>query len=163
MKKILAVGISLLLLGCVFMPNASAETVTGRFTATASLDVDVNNTSPAFGSIAVSSNKTVELHVENVGTVTASVTQDDADGNNENMTLAAISGLSNNEYGVAVSVDGGSQLVDIATADDTVISASLAKDATQNYNLTVFIGPSLSAESYVNETFTANTIVAAIS
>jgi len=141
---------------------ASDTAVTGTFTATGDLDVDVNDSSPAFGSIAVSNYSSVSMKVTNNGNVTADVTQDQAVQNTGVMSIGTNGSLSTDEYGVTMLPDGGGW-TDIGQNDDTEIVSSLAKDGTKDYTLRVYIGPSLTAESYADEQFSADVTVAASS
>jgi len=141
---------------------ASDTAVTGTFTATGDLDVDVNDSSPAFGSIAVSNYNSVLLKLTNNGTVTADVTQDQAVYDSGAMTIGTNGSLDVDEYSVMMIPDGGGW-TDIGQNDDTVIVEDLAKDGTKDYTLRVYIGPSLTAESHADEQFSADVTVAAAS
>ena len=141
---------------------SSDTTVTGSFTATATLDVDVNRTGTVtFGSITVDSNAIAKLNVSNNGTVAADVTQDQAVKDSGSMTIGTNGSLAQDEYSVMMDTAGDSGWTDVGQADNTEIADGLTAGGGQNYNISVWIGPSLSAESHADEQFSIDITVAA--
>jgi len=138
---------------------ASDTTVTGTFTATASLDVDVNRSTAAFGTITVSDHFTVPFKLVNNGTVAADVTQDQAVKDSGDMTIGTNGSLAQDEYSVVMNVS--EVWTDIGQNDNTEIADGLAASGEKGYNITVYIGPSLSAESHADEQFSIDVTVAA--
>jgi len=164
MKKIYAILVSFMLIAVLSMiPTSYAnETVTGSFTANGTLDVTVNETGPAFGTINVNENATVSLKVDNTGSVRATVTQDQATHDTGSLSIGTVGTLSEDEYSVEMSNDAGSSWTDIGQNDETPISSDLATSATQNYQLRVNVSSTLSTDSDANQ-FYANVTVAAFS
>lgn len=112
MKKIMAIGVSLLLVG-IFMPSVFGEydaEIAGTFTPIGTgLSIHVNNTAPAFGNINIGENATVtNINVTNNGTANASVTCIAKDGP-ETWTLVAgtASPEANDQYCVNWKVTDG--------------------------------------------------------
>lgn len=166
MKKINATILSLLLIVSIFgaySVSSSDTTVTGSFTATGTLDVDVNTSTPNFGSIDAGVGQAQTLEVENNGNVTADVTQDDADHDSGNLAIGTPGSLGSNEYSVEFYSTGGtSTWIDIETATDSVIASSLTPTSTQAYQLRVNISSVLTYDSDANQ-FSADISVAAAS
>ena len=162
MRKEKAIIVSLMVLVCFLVPTVlgGETTVTGTFTATGTLSVSVNDTTPAFGSIEVSASSTVPMKVTNDGDVTADVTQDQAvvDGGNS-MTIGTNGSLTIDQYAVMMRPSGGGE-TDIGQNDNTLIADDLVKDGVGYYNLSVYIAATLSAESHADEQFSADITVA---
>lgn len=159
MRKEKVVIVALMMLCCFLVPNAMADViVTGTFTATGTLDVDVNNSAPAFGSIEVSAHSTVPLSLTNNGDVTANVTQDQAVKDSGSMTIGTNGSLNIDQY--SVMMDNETTLTDVGIAGGTIVANNLVKDGVKNYNLTVWIASSLSAESHASEQFSVDLTVA---
>ena len=163
MKKIYAILISLVLISFVpVIPTvlASDVTVTGSFTATGTLDVDVNDSTPAFGTITAGNSATVELKVTNNGDVTADVTQTQASKDSGTLTIGTAGGLGADEYSVETwSNDGTSSWEDIG-AGTAVIADALAVSGEQNYTMRVTVSSEVGQASDANQ-FSADTSVAA--
>ena len=166
MKKLYAAMLSLVLLTSIFgvyTVSSSDTTVTGSFTATGTLDVDVNNSSPTFGSISAGANQAQALEVQNNGDVTADVTQDDADHDSGNLAIGTAGSLGSNEYSVEFYSTGGtSTWIDIETATDSVLANDLAPTSTQAYQLRVNVSSTLTYTSDANQ-FSVDITVAAAS
>jgi len=163
MKKIYAILISLILISVVpILPTvlASDTTVTGSFTAEGLLDVDVNDSSPAFGTINAGNSATVELKVTNNGDVTADVTQTQASHDSGNLAIGTAGGLGADEYSVETwSSDGTSSWEDVG-AGTAVIADALAVSGEQNYTMKVTVSSEVGQASDANQ-FSADTSVAA--
>ena len=169
MKKIYAIAVSLLML-VFFIPCVLSDTtvtVTGTFTATGTLQIEVNNTSPDFGTISVSSSQTVDLQVSNTGSVAANVVQDQAVKASGSMTLSTDGTAdSQDEYVVEMLSSGTGASGSWENIGDTgthVIVNSLAASSNQAYDLRVTIGPSLSAQQHSDEQFYANVTASSVS
>jgi len=161
MNKPFVVLVGLLML-TLFSSQALASdvTVTGTFTATGTLDVDVNNSAATFGSIAVSEFGTVYLQVENNGDVVADVTQTQASKDSGAMTIGTNGSLAQDEYAVLIRNDTSGALVDIGGGGGQSIENGLTPTSTKDYEMYVYIASSLSAESHADEQFSADTSVA---
>ena len=111
MKKIMAIGISLLLVG-VFMPSVfSADTeITGTFTPIGTgISISVNNTSPAFGNIDLGGNASVtDINVTNTGSANCSVTCNASDGTGTwTLVAGTASPATNDQYCTNIKVAAG--------------------------------------------------------
>ena len=162
MKKITTILVSLILVafGTSSYVLASDTTVTGTFTAQGDLDVDVNDSSAAFGAISVGEFGVQYLSVTNNGNVTADVTQDQASYDSGSMSIGTNGSLNQDEYSVLMWNETGSWN-DVGSAGDVSIANGLEKDATQNYTLYVWVASTLGATEYADETFSADLTVAA--
>jgi len=137
----------------VMCANVGDETVEGSFTATGELNVSVNASTLAFGSISAGSSGTGELKVTNNGDVPADVTQDQVVHNGTgSMTVGTAGGLTDNEFSVEMWSNGGTSAWDDAGADGNgVIASDLAIGATeQNYTLKVTLDDTVPGESDAN-------------
>jgi len=145
------------------MVFASNTEVTGSFDCNATLDVDVNRSSIDFGNISVSDSQMQGLFVENNGTVIADVTQGQATKDSGTLTIGTNGSLANNEYGVTVLSDGNTSEEDIGGGYSSPIDLAdgLAAGSVRGYNLTLYIGPSLTAAYYEDETFIVDISVVA--
>jgi len=163
MKKITTIILALLMVSVIpLMPGigASDTTVDGTFTATGTLDVDVNESAPAFGSIAAGGSATVELKVTNNGDVTADVTQTAASHDSGNLAIGTAGGLGSDEYGVETWSNGGTSSWQDISAGTAVIADALTPTSEQNYTMRVSVSSTLTVTSDEN-TFSADTSVAA--
>ena len=160
MNKPFVVLVGLLML-TLFSSQALASdvTVTGTFTATGTLDVDVNNSAATFGSIAVSEFGVVYLQVENNGDVVADVTQTQASKDSGAMTIGTNGSLAQDEYAVLIRNETTGALQDVGGGTASIANG-LTPTSTKDYEMYVYIASSLSAESHADETFSADTSVA---
>jgi len=163
MKKIIVALISALILSAIpFVPMtfASDTSVTGSFTASGTLDVDVNESSPAFGTIEAGNSATAELEVTNNGDVAADVTQTQASSASGTLAIGTAGSLGADEYSVEIySSDGAGSFQDVG-GGTAVIADNLLPTNSQNYTMKVTVSSVLGQASDAN-TFYANTSVAA--
>jgi hypothetical protein len=163
MKKIYAILISLALMSVIpIVPTvlASDTTVTGSFTASGTLDVDVNESAPAFGTINAGTSATAELKVTNNGDVTADVTQSIASHDSGNLAIGTADSLAADEYSVEIYSTGGTSSWEDVSAGTAIIGTSLTVSGEQNYTMRVTVSSEVGQASDENQ-FSADTSISA--
>jgi len=166
MKKILAIGIALLMVS--FLPMSMAdEEISGTFTPTGgTLSISVNNTTPAFGSINLGASSQVsDINVTNDGTVNASITCTAQKGPNDwELVAGTASPTGTNQFCINMKVEAGG-FVDIQSQQ--TLSADLPPTPyTANstyYALKVFVGEYTNQGTPSEQTVYANLTVTAVS
>ena len=161
-KKILVLG-SAIALCLAFTPLIQAgDTFTGTFDTSSTLDVDISLEEFDFGNIPAGQHSTVALNITNNGGVVATVNQKQAVKDSGVLSLVGgYSALGINEYGISFNLDGSNE-TDIGDIGMHLLANNFAPTMVQQYNMTVWLGPYLNAESYDNETFSADITVTAV-
>ena len=166
MKKIMAIGVSLLLIG-VFMPSVIGvdEAITGTFTPIGTgISISVNNTSPAFGNINLGENATVtDINVTNTGTANCSVTCNASDGAGTWTLVAGTSSpATNDQYCTNIKVTDGAY-VDVI--DEVTVSSDIPPDGVNYtyYALKLLVSDFTTEETPSEQTMYANLTASAVS
>jgi hypothetical protein len=121
--------------------------VTGTFTASGTLSISVNNTSPDFGTITPGENEVVWFNVSNIGDIPVTVTQKQANKDSGDLTIGTVSGgLSTNEYSVEIQIGGEGDWFCIGGAEKE-INASIEAEGIINYALRVTVSSSITYEA----------------
>jgi len=165
-KKIIKMLVLAIAIVCASPVVFSATTVTGTFTPLPSgVSIACNNTSPAFGVIALGgNNETTNFNLTNEGDVNCSVKMTAQDGAGTWSLVAGTSSpATNNEYCVNMDPqDGG--YVDVQ-AEKTVIADLPPSGGGINYtkfDLTLFVSSFTSEGSPAQQTFYANLTASAL-
>jgi hypothetical protein len=160
--KLLAVLISLAI--CSFSSIVlAAETVviTGSFSPTGTISITCNNTSPAFGTIALGSNSFIaNINVTNNGNVSCSVTAIAGNGTATwSLVSANFSTVGPNQFAVAV-FNGSATWLNIFTSQ--TLSANLSQSEGKLFGMKVYISNTTSSAS-ASQAFYCNLTAAALS
>ena len=167
MKKIIAVMVATIMLAVATPTVFGATTVTGTFTPSSSgVSIACNRTSPAFGSIALNSEGSIEnIYVNNTGDTNCSVTMTAEDGSGTwSLVAGTDSPATSNEYCVNMKVEDGA-FQDVQT-QKTVSSDIPPSGAGTNYTyvaLKVHVSKYTSEGTPGEQTFFTNLTASAIS
>jgi hypothetical protein len=154
MRKILVACMAALFVVASLVPMALAETdeVTGTFTASGTLSIEVDDTSPDFGTINPGANATKLLNVSNTGTATVDIQQNQTVKDSGDLTIGTAGALGSDEYSVEIMILA--EYLD-AGASDQVIAEDVAALGYQEYTLKVTLSSILTHEE-TNEQFSAD-------
>lgn len=156
MRKKIAICLAVMLasIGLVSFAAADIVEVTGTFTASGTISIAVNDTSPDFGTIEPGANSAVLFNVTNNGDIPVTVTQKTAVKDSGNLTIGTAGDLAQNEYSIEIQIGGIGDWYDLELAGRE-ISSSLAAEAVETYSLRVTVSSSLTYET-ANEAFSAD-------
>ena len=167
MKKILALIITLAIISSFIIPLVSAATtVTGTFTPQSTVAINVNNTSPAFGSVNVGENATIaHINITNFGDTACTVTTTAEEGMDDwDLVAGTDNPTGENQFCINMFNRSGygSGWYDIETEKAITKQLNVTGVNWTLYDLKLLVGTNTNQGTPGEQTFYANLTAAAI-